>query len=374
MFKRVYKTLITSILLLFFSSSLFAVEEYISRIYKQLDQVFIIKSDKDLNEILSNNSTDKYYYLIENYTEKKIRRLIVNNDYDFAMTAIIIVIENNLDNERAVEMYSVISEAYEIQQKHEAELEHQRQLELARIELEKEKQRGNAEKEFVSAAKAEGGSVFVSGKETKLTSYNWKAVFGIADLLYLKDVPGDINSLHYGISADGRYEYSLDKKMVIGGDLFAGFQFLGIAPEEKLVPVLGEVTGAVKLAVPVISKDLFFRAGFSWLMAAKSKTAMDTTEVVGSFFSPMIGVKMERIPVGPVKIDIGADWLAGHLFLNNIKFAMGADANIEIPFVELERVKLNVNIGLRDKILLKDSGVENRASVILAIGAENVIK
>lgn len=373
MFTRLYKTLIASVLLLFASSSLFAVEEYIASIYKELDQIFIIKSEPDLNQILSSNSSDKYYYLIENYTEKKIRRLIVNNDYDFAMAAIVIVIENNLDNEHAVEMYSSIADAYEIQQKHEAELEHQRQLELARIELAKEKQRGNAEKEFISAAKAEGGAVYVSGKEMKLTSSNWKAAFGIADVAYLKEEAGDINSFHYGISADARYEYTLANKLVVGADLFAGFQFLGVAPEEKLVPVVGDLNAAFRFTTP-LSNKLFIRTGFSWLMAAKSTMAPDTANVTGSLFSPVIGLKMEKLELGSVKLDFGADWLAGHLFVDNIKFAMGADANIEVPFAELEKVKLSVNIGLRDKILLKDSGLENRASVILAIGAENVIK
>ena len=53
---------------------------------------------------------------------------------------------------------------------------------------------------------------------------------------------------------------------------------------------------------------------------------------------------------------------------------MGAEANAQIPFADLDKVSLNFNIGLRDKVLVKASGLENRASLILAIGAENVIK
>ena len=41
---------------------------------------------------------------------------------------------------------------------------------------------------------------------------------------------------------------------------------------------------------------------------------------------------------------------------------------------EQEKVKLNLNIGLKDKFFLKESGIENRASISLAIGVENVIK
>ena len=89
---RRIKTFFSVIIFLFASVSLFAVDEYISKIYKQLDKIFMEKSENALNDVLSDNNQDKNYYLIENYTEKKIRRLIVNNDYDFAMTAIIIVI------------------------------------------------------------------------------------------------------------------------------------------------------------------------------------------------------------------------------------------------------------------------------------------
>ena len=374
MFCRKLKVLSALLLLTVFSARVFAVEEYVSDIYRQIDNCFTVKDEGKLNDVLSKNTKDKYYYLIENYTQKKIRRLIVVNDYDFAMEATLALIENNLDNEEAVEMYSVISDAYEIQRKHEAELEHQRQLELARIEAEKEKQRGNVEKEYVSATKTSGGAVYVSGKETKLTSYNWKASLGMINLLHLFDKQGDISSLHYGVALDFRYEYTMENKMVLGTDAFAGFQFLGFAEDEKLVPMIGDIDFALKAAFPQVSNKLFFRMGFDTVVTGKSDTAPDTDSVVGMFYSPTIGVKMERIPLGAVKLDIGADWLAGHLFMKDIKAAAAASMNVEIPFAELEKVKLNFNIGVRDKFFLKNEGLENRASVIMAIGVENVIR
>jgi len=374
MFCRKLKALSALILLSIFSSKAFALEEYVSEIYKQIDSCFTAKDETKLNDVLSKNTKDKYYYLIENYTQKKIRRLIVNNDYDFAMEATLVLIENNLDNEEAVEMYSVISDAYEIQRKHEAELEYQRQLELARIEAEKEKQRGNVEKEYVSATKTSGGAVYVTGKETKLTSYNWKAALGMVNLLHLFDAQGEISSFHYGVSLDFRYEYTLENKMIIGTDAFAGFQFLGFAEDDKLVPLIGDIDLALKAAFPQVSQKLFFRMGFDSLIAGKSKTAPDTQWVVGNFYSPTLGIKFERIPLGGIKVDLGADWLAGHLFMKDVTAAGAASLNVEIPFAEMEKVKLNFNFGVRDKFFLKKDGLENRASVIMAIGVENVIR
>ena len=374
MFSRKLKIIVALLVLILSSSRVFALEEYVTAVYKQIDDCFTKKDEAKLNKILSIYSKDKYYYLMENYTQKKIRRLIVNNDYDFAMDAILAVIENNLDNEEAVDMYSVISDAAEIQRKHEIELENQRQLEYARLENEKEKQRSSVEKEYVAATKTSTGSVYVAGKETNLTSYNWKAALGLVDLLHLYDKQGDISSIHYGVSLDFRYEYTTENKMVLGTDIFAGFQFMGFADEEKLVPMIGDIDLALKAALPQISKDFFFRLGFDAIVTGKSKTATDTKWIVENFYSPTIGIKYERIPLGIIRLDLGADWLAGHLFVKDVKAAGAASMNIEVPFAEMEKVKLNLNIGVRDKFFLKDEGLENRASVILAIGVENVIR
>ena len=377
MFGRKIKTLALAVSLLFFSGQLFALEEYVSEVYKQIDSCFSAKDEAKLNSVLSKNVNDKYYYLMENYTQKKIRRLMVNSDYDFAMTATLVLIENNLDNEEAVEMYSVISDAYEIQRKHEAEVEYQRQLELARIQKEKEKQRGNVEKEYVAASKTSGGAVYVSGKETKLTSTNWKIQGGIVDLTYLMEKQSDISSLHYGVALDFDYKYTMENKNVLGADVFAGAQFLTIPLSEeegKTIPVIADVEGAVKYAFASLSKNLFIRLGFNAIITGKSEEAPLTKDVIGNFYSPFVGLSFEQFALGPVLVDIGADWLAGHLFYSDVKVAVGAALNFAIPFAELEKVKLNLNIGLKDKLFLKNEGMENRASVILAIGVENVVR
>ena len=371
------KFLILSLVFILTANSLFAVEEYVSQIYKQLDQIFIEKSEDKLSAVLEDNSSDKYYYLIENYTEKKIRRLIVNNDYDIAMTAIIVVIDNNLENEQAVEMYTVIAEAYEVQQKHEAELEYQRQLELARIEKAKEAQRGNVEKEYVAATNASTGkTVYVTGKETKLVRYNLKGSMGLADVTWLMDQKSEMSTFHYGPALELNYGYTTDAKSVIGFDAFGSIQFLSMGnlkDEKQLIPLLADADLSLKYA-PAAFPLFNIRAGFGLAFTGKTDYQNLFSPIADTIYSPTIGVKLENIPVGDSKFTVGADWLAGHLFYKNIKFAMGAAMNFAMPFAELEKIKLSLNIGLRDKVLVKDTGIENRASVILAIGAENVIR
>ena len=62
-FARRLKTLLLATLLLLFTGSLFAVEEYVSKVYKEIDIIFVKQSDKDLQNILKENIEDKYYYL-----------------------------------------------------------------------------------------------------------------------------------------------------------------------------------------------------------------------------------------------------------------------------------------------------------------------
>ena len=374
---RRIKTFFSVMIFLFASVSLFAVDEYISKIYKQLDKIFQEKSENALNNVLSDNNQDKNYYLIENYTEKKIRRLIVNNDYDFAMTAIIIVIENNLDNEQADEMYSIISEAYEVQKAYETEQEQKRQLELARIEMEKEKQRVNVDKKYVSTSKTDTGkSVYISGKETKLSSYSWKAMLGFLDLAWLMESTSGLNNLAYGVSLSGRYEYTFPNDVIFGGEIFADGHFLSFTQEkESIIPVFGEVEGLLKFSTTEISKNLFFRLGFGGIYTGKDSKAVNTVSIADTLLSPIVGVNFQKIKLPFANLDIGADWYAGHLFAqSNLNFAMGVNMNLEFAFASMDEVALNLNIGLRDKIFVKQGGFENRASLIFAVGVENVVK
>lgn len=377
MFYNKIKSLLLGIIFLLISNSLFAVDEYISRIYKELDKIFTEKSENALSSVLSENNNDKNYYLIENYTEKKIRRLIINNDYDFAMAAIVIVIENNLENEQAVEMYSVIAEAYEVQKNYELEQEMLRQKELARIEREKEKQRVSVDKKYVSAAKTDTGeSVYISGKETKLSSYSWKANLGIIDLAWILDPNSSVNNFQYGISLFGSYEYTFPNDVIFGGDIFANGHFLAFSSdEESIIPVFGEIEGVFKFAAAKFSKNIFARVGFGSVYTGKNDNAIKTKDIANTLLTPILGIVIQKIPLASVNVDFGADWYAGHLFSQaKMPFAMGVNINFEFPFAVLDEICVNLNLGIRDKIFIKNTGFENRACVIFAVGVKNVVK
>ena len=116
-----------------------ALDAYVTVIYRDVDIAFVNKSEKELNGVLSKNNEDRNYYLVENYTMKKIRHLIVDEDFNFASKATLVVIDNNLDNMEAVDLYATISAALQRQEEQKRLVEEKKKAEIAKFEAEKAK-------------------------------------------------------------------------------------------------------------------------------------------------------------------------------------------------------------------------------------------
>lgn len=116
-----FKKTIISLLLCLACASLFGAEPYVEKAYKQLDVAFEQKSKSELSSVLLTYVDDKFYYLIEYYAKKKVRRLVLENNYTFAIDAIYIIIDINLDSgyedDNAIEMYRAITDAYALYKK-----------------------------------------------------------------------------------------------------------------------------------------------------------------------------------------------------------------------------------------------------------------
>ena len=372
-FKGRLKTFFLAIILCLTAGNLFAVEEYVSKVYKEIDVIFIKQADKELENILRENVTDKYYYLMENYTKKKVRRLIIDNEYEFAMTAIYIIIDNNIDgdfeDEDAVDLYAAIAEAYAIQQQYEKEQEQKAQVEAAKKEAEKEKILASAQKDYNVVTTSEGKQVYVSSKDERTEKYRWNANFGMID--FGLDSANAIGKpfMAEGISLDFTYEYSIPKSVVIGGDIFFDFKFMTFnkGPMELNFEI------APKVAFPFAEK-LFFRLGFSDLSILRSKLNQAPDALYGNVVSPFVGVQLSNAQIGKIGFNLDLNYLLSGIITGDYQ-GISFKGGIAIPFAELERVKLVFNLGARDTLLiLNQGGTENHLSVILGFGVENVIR
>lgn len=384
MFKKRLKTFLLSVFFFAAAASAFAVEEYVSKVYKEIDVIFIKKADKELETILRQNIDDKYYYLMENYTKKKVRRLIIDNEYEFAMTAIYIIIDNNIDgdfeDEDAVDLYAAIAEAYEIQQQYEYEQQQKALAEAAKKEAEKEKIRTSVEKDYNVTTTAEGKTVYISSKDERSENYRWNANFGMIDFGITSAKKLEKVLMDEGIALDVTYEYSIPKTIVIGGDLFFDFKFMTF----NNGPMSFNFEIAPKVAFPSLSQHFFLRLGFSDLAILKSRDenvlsrntelAQNQNALYGNVVSPLVGIQFSNVKIGNTALTIDANYLLSGLITGDYQ-AMSLRANASVPFAELEKVKLVFNLGARDTLLLlKGGGVENHISAILGFGVENVIR
>ena len=378
--KRRFKTFLLAGILCLLAGNLFAVEEYVSKVYKEIDVIFVKQADKELADILRENVEDKYYYLMENYTKKKVRRLIIDNEYEFAMTAIYIIIDNNIDgdfeDEDAVDLYATIAEAYEIQQQYEKEQQEKAIAEAAKKQEEKEKLIAATQKDYNVVTTSEGKKVYVSSKDERAEKYRWNANFGMIDFGVVSAEKLTKPLMSEGISLDFTYEYSIPKSITIGGDLFFDFKFM----EFNSGPMEFNFEIAPKVAFPFAPK-LFFRIGFSDLGVLKNKQetvsanmAEIHNSVYGNVVSPLVGIQLSNALLGKVGVNLDVNYLLGGVISGDYQ-ALSFKGGVAIPFAELERVKLVFNIGARDTLLiLKQGGTENHLSAIIGFGVENVIR
>lgn len=356
------------LILLAFSVPIFSVDAYVSSIYREIDIAFANKSDSELNTILSRNTEDVNYYLLENYAMKKVRHLIIQEDYSFAMKANLVIIDNDLDNVDAVEMYSTIATALEKQKEKERLVEEQRRIAEAQLESEKLKQRASADKDFQAVKTAEGDSVYLKDKNDKYTATYWQARFGMFDGAFITESDSDYNSFRYGVSADFLYEYLFDKIM-IGFD--AGAEVIIIPFNNNDDTMLANFKLAPKIGFLPFSRTFFARAGIAAILTMDSG---DSTVLAGNFITPLFGLGFDHAKLGALTFSGNVDYYMAHLAYNDINFAMGGELNMAIPFADMEKVRLSLNVGVKDTLFVKTSGIENRARLVLAIGAENVAK
>ncbi len=377
------KRLKTFFLALIFSLSavnLFALEEYVSKVYKEIDVIFVKQADKELANILRENVDDKYYYLMENYTKKKVRRLIIDNEYEFAMTAIYIIIDNNIDgdfeDEDAVDLYAAVAEAYEIQQQYEKEQEQKAIAAAQKKEAEKERLLAVVEKDYNVVTTSEGKTVYLSSKDERSQKYRWNANFNMIDFGLVSAPDLEKPLMAEGVGLDFLYEYSIPNSVVIGGDIFFDFKFM----QFNNGPMEFNFEIAPKVAFKFAPK-LFFRLGFSDLNVFKSDDDVSSPKVkenqnalYGNVVSPFIGVQLSNATLGGAGFNLDANYLLGGIISGDYQ-ALSFKGGVSLPFAELERVKLVFNLGARDTLLiLKKGGVENHLSVNLGFGVENVIR
>ncbi|MCQ2573758.1 MAG: hypothetical protein MJ182_07670 [Treponema sp.] len=372
--KRKLKNLVLAACLLFMALPVFALEEYVSLVYKEIDVAFADRSDVTLDEILQRYQGDTYYFLMENYSMKKVRRLILINDYEFALDADLVIIDNNLDNIEAVELYATITDAYEMQKAVQRLAEEKQKAEEQRLVVLKEEQRDNVAKKYNTVKTSDGNVVYTTGKNGGQFSYSgWNFDIGLAPGFISNSATG-LNSISVGLGMDIGY-YRILNNTNLGGDVSGTFKFLNESVStQKDNSIFFDGSLMFKIAFHDFTDKLFLRAGvdIEGCIQGNAATTVYDRDLQSTLFSPAIGIKLVDISLGNMAFAMSTDYLMAHLWTDNLKFAMRLDSTLSIPFATMEKVDLNFIVGLKDVMFMKDSGFENRMNLVFALGGRNV--
>ncbi|WP_407427584.1 hypothetical protein [Treponema sp.] len=364
--------------------------ETISAVYKQIDEAVAAKNSEAISSILKQNRQSQYYPMIEAYTLKKTRLLIISDELEVARQTSLAVIDNNLENFDAVELYSYIDKAILNQQAANQALENRKRLEAERIAALNAKSKAKLESRgnYQIVNTASGQEVYVNEQQASFSSKIWTVKLGLADVVYQKVTDPDYSSLKYGL-AFGATIFRPSERFVIGADIFADANIVTLMSEggdeeaiaqkkkdnkdfDKPQEFFFSVRLVPELAFADISKNLFFRAGVA--AHALASNDQQITNSTKTFISPVLGLALDNISLGESQFRLFADYDLGHLFKDDIKFAAEFGTSLLLPVAVNDKTKFGVEIGFQDLLLMKDEGMENRAKFTFAIGVGNVTK
>ena len=167
------KALITALLLVFIPAAITA-QESLEVVYAQLDSAIGEHSSESVSKVLTKYTSSKDYGLYESFTLKKARQLIIQDDLIFAREVTLVVIDNNLENFDAVDLYSYIDRAILSEEAARIAEENRLRIEAERLAALNERTKAKIAKNdnYSSVSTASGSSIYIN-HEKYFSSTDW---------------------------------------------------------------------------------------------------------------------------------------------------------------------------------------------------------
>ncbi|MBD5426292.1 MAG: hypothetical protein HDR38_01900 [Treponema sp.] len=338
-------------------------------IYNEIDKAFSAHSSDAIATVLKTNARSPSYELFENYTLKKTRQLIVRNDLQFAKEAALVVIDNNVENFDAIDLYASIDRAIlGEEQKRQAE-EEKRQRELARqARLRSDAKQSIERRGIYQAVGGAGDTVgYVNEGQIAYSPFLWTLKIGLIDMLFQNVTkPASYQSFKYGLSVGADLYYATEW-VVLGADIFADFQMLSLTGEQEITV---SVRAIPQVAFAPLCQYLFLRAGVA--AYPLSSNDREKTNSVSTFVSPAVGLGVGNLLFGEACFGAHIDYYP--LFNDDVKGAGEVAASVLFPLNVHEKIKVGIEIGVSDVLFIRNEGLDNRIKGIFAIGVGNVRK
>jgi hypothetical protein len=256
------------LLILFFTLILINAQDYA----KQIDKIVADKNLADLKKYLEANQKNADYKKIEDYTIVKVKSLISEKSYDWAKQILEAVLNFNLDNQEAQDIYISIEQLGKdktiIEQKQkEKEIENQ---------IKKEK------KEFEES------------KKVSFKNFLFQAEFGAIDFTYYQSgfynefYNAQKNNFKYGLSSQLGF-YFVHPYAATGLDVYFDSYFADVYPSSGI-----QISYKILLGVttPLMKVPFYLRVGFGQIIYYFNKNT--TIDIFAqNIYSPLIGFRVK---------------------------------------------------------------------------------
>ena len=119
-----------------------------SSIFEQIDSAFREKNPEAVSNLLASCRLDKSYYEYEEYVLQKTRALLLSNQLDLIQSMCLAIIDNNLDNQDAVNLYTTVEKSVAKRNARQKALEEQRKAEAEYVAQATQREKESIRKDY----------------------------------------------------------------------------------------------------------------------------------------------------------------------------------------------------------------------------------
>lgn len=333
-------------------------------IYREVDRIIAEQNAPRLPSFLESHAASNWYPRLEGYLVRRSRQMVIKNELDQAQAVTFAVVDRNLDNREAAELYQSIHSAIERRDEEARDKAAKEALAEHKQKMADVKVRQEVDKTYKTVTNPNTGKKVYLDQDfnSHYRSYSWDVMLGLANISYVTEP--DRSSLKYGVSASAALVYR-GEDFSIGADILGNVITMALTGEEGVNWSAG---GVLSLAGNSLSKNLFLRCGY---MAFAFDSGNEDLEE-WTFNTPLVGIGLRDMKLGEKgRVESAVDWYAGHLLESDVTVALGAHLMATFVLADLHDFDIHFRMGIRDTVVLLKDGLKNDATAVIAIGVGN---
>ena len=326
-------------------------------IYNSIDLAFLNKNSEQVSAILASSVLDTNYPKYEEYVLQKTRSLLLSNQLDLIQSMCLAIIDNNIDNIDAVNLYITVEKSVAKRNARNQKIEEQRKLEAEYVAKAPEEQKKDIRKDYNVADNSETGQTLFMAPvvSSYYSDFTWSIAFNVAEL-GLRFAENE-NSVNYGVGLMGDLYYRAPRYS-IGADLFMDSSVLNFTSQDLAMREISFVPG---LSFVKFNEDFFFRLGLSYMTISNGK----------EFLTPVVGISIKNIKRNDFTFGFYADYYPGHFATDDMLAAMGLGGQATLNLGSVGNVNLGLFFSLREALFIETSGLDSRTRITIGFGVEN---